>query len=272
VLRGGGTVTGKRRARTKRVIAVIAGLVAAAALLGGCTMHALAPLPEAASYQRVGVLSAMGDRFSIQELGFTVFGNEYKAQNLPIGADDIITAELKQSLAGRYTVVDLSQYRAAFMNAPKYWPGEQSLISESRPEVTEVVRQLMGKENLDAYVLVTAAYGAIGATNQAVAGIGILKFQGVIRDNAYRLHALYIVSVIDGHSYELTGHMRAFQNGESEAKALLFSGSAIRGPNVEVPGAWWDAPAGHEDEIKAAFQQMMDQSIPQTLRDTKLVQ
>ena len=75
-------------------------LVLSCLLIAGCAMRPIAP-EKAAQYKRVGILSAMGDRFAIGAVGITVFGNDFKAEQLDLGADDILTARASEALSGQ---------------------------------------------------------------------------------------------------------------------------------------------------------------------------
>ena len=238
-------------------------------LVAACAMQAM-DADQAAHYRRVGVLVAMGNRFSDGAVGATVFGNQYKAEELDVGIDDLLAAKVRQALAARYTVVDLTRYRDAFMKEPKYWPGQERIVGEDRPSAGEVVRRLMGTEKLDAYVLVTPAGASVVGTNQGVGGVGIIKLQRVFGSDEFRLHAAYIVSVVDGKTYSIVADMRATALGEPAVPVLTFERSPINAPSVPVAPQLWQAPSDHKDEIRTLLAQLLDKSVPETLRRANL--
>lgn len=236
-------------------------IVFACVFLCGCAMQPMAP-EKAAQYKRIGVLSAMGDRFATGAIGLTVFQNENRQERLEFGADDLFTEKVKQALAAKYAIVDLTKYRAAFMEAPKYWPGQAKIIGEDRPSVSEVVRRLMGAEGLDAYLFITPAAAAVIGTNQGVGGIGVYQFKRIFSANEFRLHAAYIVAVVDGKDYAVVADMRADRMG----------GGSLNAPNVPVPAQFWDAPAANKNAIRAAFDKLITPSVPETLRRANLIE
>ncbi|HEX3499434.1 MAG TPA: hypothetical protein VHT04_08925 [Stellaceae bacterium] len=215
---------------------------------------------KAAQYKRVGILSAMGDRFAIGAI--TVLSNEYRAETLEFGTDDVLTAKIGQALAGRYETVNLSRYREAFLAAPKYWPGQQKLLGEDRAEVTEVVRKLMSGEALDAYILVTP--GAAEVRGKRIGGIGIVKLQAPFVSARFLLHAAYVVSVIDGRDFAIVAHMRAAALDDDRY-------AAITAPNWPISPQCWEAPAANQDEIRTVFDQLISRSVPETLRRAELI-
>jgi hypothetical protein len=250
------------------------GLVVLSCLLiAGCAMQPIAP-EKAAQYKRVGILSAMGDRFALGAVGIMVFGNDYKEERIEFGADDILTARASAALAARYAVTDLARYRTSFMDAPKYWPGGQKIIGEDRQPVAELVRRLMGEERLDAYILITPASASVRGTNQGVGGIGIVRLPSGFfgSGGTFLLHAAYVVSVVDGRDYSLAADMRATPLGEGGYTPLILAGSRLNAPNAFISSTdLWQSPAAHKDEIRTAFEALIAKSMPETLRRAELI-
>lgn len=251
-----------------RKFLAVAGLLLA---LAGCVTQPI-NTERAATYKRVGVLSAMEDRFSVSGVGVTAFSNSHREDKLDIGADDVMTAGAIQALSARYQLVDLGRYRRAFVDQPKHWPGEKGVFAKDHPMVPEVVRDLMGGEKLDAYILITPGYSSVRGTNQSVAGIGLVRIGSLFGGGDTRLHAAYIVSVIDGTDFSLQADMRAFPAGESLLSSFAPIKSPISAPNVPVPAQFLDAPAKHRDSIAGQFRQMMAENLPQTLRQARLLE
>jgi hypothetical protein len=242
-------------------------------LIAGCAMQPIAP-EKAAQYKRVGILSAMGDRFALGALGLTVFGNDFKAEQLDFGADDILTARASEALSAKYTLIDLSRYRAAFMEAEKYSPAGRELFGDARPPAPDVVRRLMSAEALDAFILVTPARAGLRNTNQGVGGIGIVRLSGgLFESDVFLLHAAYSVSVIDGRDYSTVADMRAVPVGESGYTPLFLAKSALTAPNVRMPSPEpWQSPSTHKDDVRTAFEELIAKSMPETLRRARLVE
>jgi hypothetical protein len=249
-------------------------LFAAAALLLGLTACVTQSLDtqRAAQYKRIGLLTAMDDRFSVTVVGSTAFGNTRREETLDLGADAALTASAIEALSGRYQVVDLSQYRRAFIDQPKHWPGEKGMFAKDAPLVPEVVRSLMGSEKLDAYILITPGYGSVRGTNQQIAGIGVVQVNSLFGGGNTLLHAGYIVSVIDGVDYSLVADMRAFPAGESIMSSFSPVKSPLSWPSAAVTQQAIDAPARYREHLASVLKQVIAETVPQTLRQARLVE
>jgi hypothetical protein len=247
--------------------------VAAALLLGltACVTQSL-DTQRATQYKRVGLLTAMDDRFSVSGVGSTAFGNSYREEKLDLGADALMTASALQALSGRYQVVDLSQYRRAYIDQPKHWPGEKGLFAKDAPMVPEVVRNLMGGEKLDAYILITPAYGSVRGTNQSVAGVGVVQVNSLFGGSSTMLHAGYIVSVIDGVDYSLVADMKAFPTGESVMSSFSPAKSTLSLPNTPVSPQILEAPTQHRELLATLLKLLIADTMPQTLRQARLIE
>lgn len=222
-------------------------------------------------YKNVGVLSAMGDRFSETAFGTVASGDKFALEPVAFGADDVLTAKIKDALSPRYNVSDLGQYRTAFLAPPEYWEETRSMMPFDAPRLADLVRQLMGGEHLDAYILVTPA-GCRLRASRGVGGVGVVKLPHLLDDNDYRLHAAYFVSVVDGHDFSMVADMRAFPIGESGSVIFAFYRSQLGCPNAPAPAQYLAAPSENVDGIRASFADLMDRSIPHTLRATNLME
>jgi hypothetical protein len=251
-----------------RLFFTVTGLLVTALIIAGCVTRPI-DTSRAAQYKRIGVLSAMGDRFSVGRVGITIFTTGGTEGELDLGTDDFITQQAMTALSQRYQVVDLSKYRKAFLDRPKHWPGEQGVFAEKNPPVPEVVRELMGEEKLDAYVLITPGYGSVRGTNQSVAGIGLLKKEELLRTGDVRLYVSYIVSVIDGIDYSVQADMRAYPDGETPMGFLGHS-SSLSSPSWPVLPQFLNDPASARDQLRSAMEMLLTQNVPQTLRQAKL--
>src|SRR5437016_5359464 len=77
-----------------RVLSLLALL-----LLAACAGVA----PQVEGGRTIGIVSAIGDKFYLRKVGFTVFGNESEEMAIDSwGIDDLMTAKLKTALAGRF--------------------------------------------------------------------------------------------------------------------------------------------------------------------------
>src|SRR4051794_12382860 len=165
-------------------------------LPAGCLTYSVSP-GKLSGIKTVGVVSALENKFTFKTVGYTVFGNDEKEVpiNEPLGIDDFIAEQMTQMLGSRYDVRPVTYRKSAF---PPEGETKQALRNDVTPQ------------GLDAYVVVTPASSPYGYTNQSVVGLGIVS--GHVRPFSlslqHQLHALYFVSVYDGHTLERIGVAR----------------------------------------------------------------
>jgi hypothetical protein len=168
----------------------------------------------AGNYKTIGVASTLGRTVTLKEVGLTVFGNsESNLDSDAWGIDDAIARETARLLARRYDARAVPLDPAAL--GKTHFPGEGSIFGSSRP-VGEALRDVLGGQGLDAYVLVVPRAAKLGTSNQWLGGLGLLKAYGGafgLRGSDYDLYALYYVSVFDGKTFELIGDARAPSRG-----------------------------------------------------------
>ncbi len=243
-------------------------------LLGACVTIPSGPVaPErVASYDRIGVLSTMGDTFAKTVVGLLVFGNDSGERQCNLGADEMITRKFVDVLSGRYEVIDLSRHRNAFMATPRYWPGGRWQGAEGGKPIAEVTRDLMGGEAVDAYVVISPGSGRVGRTNQYIDGIGLVESNTPLAKFDIRFHFAYDVTVIDGADFTVVSDLTAHPVGKRGVGDFLLG----KEPPVYAPSmiGWpelWDDPAGHQRQLRNMLSELLDKSVPDTLRRTALI-
>lgn len=150
---------------------------------------------------QIGVIAAIGDRFSVQNIGFTVFGNELT--EVPIeawGLDDLVIAKVRSAAGAGVAVRRMAYARGAF--EPYYHP-ERTLFRNAREELKTLVRQIAANSPCERYVVVTKYDGVLEGTNQELRGIGVYTnwTNGVFKKGVVFLNLA--VSVFDGQSFDL---------------------------------------------------------------------
>lgn len=243
-------------------------LIMGCLFLTACVAPQSLPSGKALEYKRVGVLSAMGKDFSKTTVGFTVFGNNDEAElPLDLDVDEVITRKMIDTLSSRYEVIDLSKYRQAFFDAPKTWYGSGLFSSDTPPTIAETVDRLMGAEGLDAYILVTPSASAVSSTNQAVAGVGLVKHIHI----SPALFADYYISVVDGTTRKMVADASALPIGKTTPLSL-FRTPLVQAPSMPVSRKIWKQPEQHQDDLKRMLDQIMASSLPETLRRIGLIE
>lgn len=159
-----------------------------AAVLTGCATGD--PLTNDLLTQRIGpgtprksvcVISGIGDTFSIQKVGVTVFSNALdKAPIDAWGVDDFVAGKIGAQLSHRFDVkrIAVSKGALAALEKPK-----APFSGDARDDLKEVVRSTVGSQKCDLAVVVTKAARMVGSSNQAVFGLGILDVSSVIFTN-----------------------------------------------------------------------------------------
>jgi hypothetical protein len=149
---------------------------------------------------RLGVISAIGDRFSVQKFGVTVFENE--ESEIPIedwGLDDLVLARVPAASGTDPTVRRIVYPKGAF--EPFYNP-KSRLLPDPSEGLPAIVRSITPSANCERYLVVTTFKGKVPGTGLIVNGIGTYN-QGLgslIRHS--HLFANISISVLDGRSYE----------------------------------------------------------------------
>ncbi len=213
---------------------------------------------------QIGVISAIGDQFTIQHIGLTAFGNEY--MEAPIdgwGLDDLLVARARAAAPGT-AIRKITYAKGAFR---PYDHPEAKLFRNDREELTAVVRQIAGTANCERYIVATKASVESGGTNQALAGVGVWKNwaspagRGVVVAN-FRL------TVFDGRTFEIQrAPSRNF--GEVLATNLLGKDDNIRIlNNLEFPKTPEEATnnALLRDNARGLVAAELDKSLPAYLK------
>jgi hypothetical protein len=117
---------------------------------------------------QIGVIPAIGDKFVLEHIGLTVFGNEFT--DAPIeswGLDDLVVARVRAAAAGR-SVRRIAYTRGAFYHPPR------ELFRDASHDLIDVVRRVAANTNCERYLVVVRFTGQVPGTNQSAHGIGLL--------------------------------------------------------------------------------------------------
>src|SRR3954462_5727019 len=128
---------------------------------------------------RLGVISALGDRFSVQKFGLTIFENE--ENDAPMngwGLDDLLFARVRAA-----TVADLSARRIAYPAGafePYYNPKSRFLPDPSEG-LPAIVRGITANANCERYLVITKYNGVVPGTKMEIKGIGAYSQHRIVR-------------------------------------------------------------------------------------------
>ncbi len=230
--------------------------VALLLLVGGCAGGFGAPSVEASKTigqaRTVGVISAVGNKFALQKMGITVFGNELNEVAIGSwGIDDAVASKVSALLSGRYAVRRISP--PAVLDADN---------------AQDVVRKIAASQKHDLYVVVARSTAPFGSSNQTVTGLGMIEAGGIINPDNITLFAVTTVLVYDGRTFERLGWQRTGVEGIS-------IGKTINAPTRSLDRTWWPQTpqAVHNEKLKTAARTLavegLAATIPQIMGLTK---
>jgi hypothetical protein len=147
----------------------------------------------------LGVISAIGDRFSVQKFGITIFANEKTFVPIDWGLDDLVVARVRAATQGDPTVHTIAYPKGAF--EPYFNPKSNFLRAENE-RLPAIVQGMTANAHCERYLVVIRALGVVPGTKMEIDGIGAWN-QGVgsvLRHS--HLFAVFSVNMFDGRTYE----------------------------------------------------------------------
>ena len=237
----------------------VLGSLCLALFLGACAGVISGIPPKLDPIKRIGIVSAIGDKFYVQKMGMTVFGNdlnEFPASGW--GIDDLMVGKVRAALGRRFDIRPVAYQRPPFYES-------------NREGIGARVRAAVSPAAVDAYVVITRGGSPIGSSNQSVVGLGILEISGgVLFAKRHYVHAHYAVYVIDANTFSSMGVTRALMPGESQINPLRTT--VLRGPHREVDQSWWppSLDAASNPRLKGAVVELIDKSLANTLQQLEL--
>lgn len=236
-----------------------------------------APKPKAATKPaaaadsgpcQIGVIPAIGDKFVLEHIGLTVFGNEFT--DAPVeswGLDDLVVARARAA-AGGQSVRRITYARGVF---DPYYNPPRELFRDARNDLVNVVRQVAWNANCEHYLVVVRSGGQVPGTNQSATGIGLLTNWASGTFKNAQLFAFIGIAVFDGKTF--AKHEDPVGFGARLAEHLSHLGrSDFFEPlkDFEVP-ATPEAVAGNSrlrDGARAMLAARLDKELPAYLNNS----
>jgi hypothetical protein len=209
----------------------------------------------------VGVVSQLGEKFTVRKIGVTVFGNE--DNEVPVASwhiDDLVVAKISGTLGKRATVRRIPYRKEAFASLET-----MKLFHDTEAEAGQGVRTLAAGTRCARYLLVTRAYRNVGSSNQSIGGIGLL-YDGVGPFSRVNAYALFSLRLYDGETFTLLKQATAPSGGFLEG---------IRGPHRLVDKSLWpESPnnTAQDAKLREAIRDLVAQGMDATLPELPLVQ
>jgi hypothetical protein len=233
-------------------------------LCGACAAIGTPP-PALREFKTIGIVSAIGDTLTVTKAGLTGFKDN--DERFPIdawGVDDLIISEASEILSRHFEVQPVTYQRAAFATLENDQPVAVVDMLRDDP-AKELIRARAAPQGLDAYVVITKSKSAYGSHGRKVTGIGIIHNAALF--NAYtQVHALYVIRVIDGHSFKVIDKRPAVPLNSTDIVRL-------EGPSRLVDDTFLPTSSGviGNERLKAAVIDLINRSLPTTLEQLRLV-
>ena len=193
---------------------------------------------------QIGVISAIGDQFTVQKVGIMVFGNELSEASVDTwGLDDLVVARVRAAAGSSVRKINFAKDAFAVYDNPP-----AKLFRNRRDDLTALVRQIAANASCERYFVFTKVTTTLDNTNQTFRGIGVLN-QGAGVFTRVSLFASYQLTVFDGQTFDI------YKNPNANFGALLAGAFSRK-----------DAPINELD--RAAFPVSADQvATNATLRE-----
>lgn len=214
--------------------------------------------PPADDRRCVGIISNLGETFTIKKVGLIVFQNE--EHKFPIESwriDDLVTAKIGAALGNQAIArrIALPKGTLASLDTPAWFRDyEADLVAALRP--------LMAGTRCSRYVAVTSISSTYATTNQLIGGAGIVTATASL-GRAW-LHAFAMLRLYEGGTFVLLKRKPL-----SDGRSTFMSG--IPGPYREIEQSLWaestDVPrnAGLRDATRGLVDHSMNQTLPELL-------
>jgi hypothetical protein len=148
---------------------------------------------------RLGVISALGDQFSVQKFGLTIFETEGSEVPMGWGLDDLPLARVRAATGADPSVRRIAYPKGAF--EPYYNP-KSRFLPDPNEGLPAIVRSITANANCERYLVITKYNGMVPGTKLEINGIGVYS-QGIGSFARHsHLFANVAISMYDGTTYE----------------------------------------------------------------------
>jgi hypothetical protein len=230
-------------------------------LLGSIGVGLGAP-PKSSGLPKIGIISAIGDKFYATKVGLMVFGSDFKEMAIGSwGIDEMIAAKIRAALSPRFDVRPVTYKRAVFAA----FPDRSGLIAQNfNPDV---VRTQVSPQGLDAYLVVVKAERSYGGSRQLVQGVGSAEGNTDV-DPIMFVHTYYNIFLVDGRDFKIKS-----QAGSEIPKPYnFFKRDYMSSPSRQVDASLWPKTldAAANPRLKGVVVELIDQSLSPTLEKIQL--
>jgi hypothetical protein len=217
--------------------------------------------PKPSGLPKLGVISAIGDKFYARKTGLGFLGNDFKEMAIAAwGIDEMMTAKIRAALSPRFDVRPVTYKRAVFAA----FPDRSGFLAQNfRPEVVREV----SPQGLDAYLVVVKSERSNGGSRPLFQGLGSTEGNTDV-DPIMFVHAYYNIYLVDGRDFQIKS-----QAGSHIPRPFNpFVREFMSSPARKVDASMWPTSlnAAEHQKLKGVVVELIDQSLPPTLE--KLLQ
>jgi hypothetical protein len=217
--------------------------------LAGCaTVNQWKP---AEGRRKVAVAAIVAPKADQIHLGVTVFGNSFD-RDVDMGfdinheIDQVVREQLTKS--GRYDLVDMHVDPKSFAGATNTWNMGWSINKLPKPLADQLVQDAKGR-GIDYIITVIDVRNAMGGAD----GWGLFQHRG----GCYSAYVSYFVFVINART------------GVTEASTSYDGFMRVR--DIDWDAHWSAIPADQQAEILKDLKSIVDEDIPDTLKDLGII-
>ena len=175
-----------------------------------------------AATKTIGLISIVGEKFSVKRIGMTVFGNEEDKFPIPgWKIDDRTAAATTRILQKNFNIKRIQIPAGAF----QAFRDGNFIFKSFEAELAKFVAKYTAGQNCDYYLLISPGYSAISNTNQGIYGLGVVRWDHIFNPGEY-VHALSMMTVYDAKMVQIRSEFATI--GQETFMV------AVKGPHQEL--------------------------------------
>jgi hypothetical protein len=216
---------------------------------------------------QLGIIPIAGNQFTVQKVGFGMFGNETARIRVDgWGFDDLVAARVRAAAPGHatrrivYTKEQLARHKQLGSPSP-----------DVDAELEDFVRDVSTGADCDRYVVVQLHSSRIMKTSEFVRGMGIVNVGVPIMRHNF-LFAITYIRIYDGRSFELI-KQGATSTDDEPLMAQALRLTPFQGPKLELGEASFPATPTEaatnpifRKGVLALLKASLDNTLPTMLR------
>ena len=215
---------------------------------------------------RLGVISAIGEHYSVQKFGVTIFEAEAKEVPIDWGLDDLVFARVRAATNNDSSIRRIAYPKGAF---DPFYHAKAIFIPDPKETLPVIVKGFTATLNCDRYLVATTFKTKLPNSNMTLNGIGTYN-QGlgkILRHS--HLFANVAITLIDGRSYEQIKRPLTDIGANLATSMRLFEDPITKLDNSLFPDPPETAStnAALRERTRALVVERLDRSLPGYLKE-----